>query len=96
MSFRGPLRGLLADLYLIVSPAATPLFASDFLLLVQKKVTKEKDTRAGADMCRSGLFALSDFDSPSWLSKIGHDVRVALLDLFFSKKTCPPRTSTWD
>jgi len=39
--------------------------ASDFLLLVQKKVTKEKDTRAGAGLCQSGLFALAGFDSPS-------------------------------
>jgi len=39
--------------------------ASDFLLLVQKKVTKEKDTRAGAYLCQSGLFALTGFDSPS-------------------------------
>jgi hypothetical protein len=76
-------------------------------LLVQKKVTKEKDTRAGAGMCRTGLFALTDFDSPSWLSKIGRDVAQASLStsgltssmsrswIYFFKKTCPPRTSTW-
>jgi len=39
--------------------------ASDFLLLVQKKVTKENDTRAGAGLWWAGLFALSGFDSPS-------------------------------
>jgi hypothetical protein len=46
-------------------------------------------------VCRKDLFALSGFDSPSWLSKTGRDVHVARLNLFFIKKGFPPRTSTW-
>jgi hypothetical protein len=34
---------------------------------------------------RENLFALSGFDSPSWLNKTGRDVHVALLSLFFQK-----------
>jgi hypothetical protein len=32
-------------------------------------------------VCRKDLFALSGFDSPSWLSKTGRNVHVALFHL---------------
>jgi hypothetical protein len=67
-----------ASLFSIWFTRAYGAEARYFSLLVQRKVPKRKDTRAGAILCREGLFALSGFDSPSWLSKTGRDVHVAL------------------